>query len=299
MVSSDNKNELIEAFKKKISTGKITYVDLKDLKIEKEIGEGSYGKVYLAKLNGSIEVALKEIKLENGLKEALEELEKEIKFIEAAMNDSLPKLYGVTVSISKEKESIGLLFEFIRGEPLNKIGSELNNKQRLDVVLQLTNILIFLHGKKLIHRDIKPHNIMIEPDQRIRLIDFGVSKICSHTITNTATSSGSAPYMAPENFDADIEDPDNPLPISISTKADIWSVGCLISNLFSGLEPWGLKNSVAIEYKLSNKVAFPIPKEITLEPVKNLIKVCTAVEPKDRPDAVKLKELIEEAQKQI
>lgn len=288
-------NEFISAFAKTLADQGINIIDSKDIKKTEIIGKGGYGKVTKGLYKDKV-VAIKELIADCKLKEAFQEISKEINFIKVAQNEKLPQLYGIVID---DQESLGLVFEFIAGDPLNSIYHTMDSRTKLDVIRQLTEILVFLHGKKLIHRDIKPANIMIENKNNVRLIDFGVSKIAEKTCTNTANSLGTTAYMAPENFDVDIDNPENLKPISISPKADVWSVGCLISELFSGNCPWGLKNQIAIEKKLSCKALYPIPKDITIEPVRKLIASCTIIEPVDRPSSTELLEMINNSLKEI
>lgn len=291
-----NNNEYIDAFIKSLPNNEIKIYDKNSISNKKEIGKGGYGVVYKALLNNEVEVAIKELLIDCSIEEALVEISKEISFILKAKHDRLPKMYGICLF---SNDSVGLIFEFINGNSLVNVYSKLTNHEKLDIIKQLCEILNDLHKIKLIHRDIKPHNIMVEPGNKVKLIDFGVSKICQHTVTNTATSSGTTAYMAPENMDADIEDMENECPITVSSKADIWSVGCLLSELFSGNIPWGLKNTIAVENKLINKAPYPIPSNINLEPIVKLIKECTKIDPSERPSAWDLIELINKTSKEI
>lgn len=293
MVSKES--EFLLAFTKSLSDTGVQIINSQDIVKEDIIGRGGYGKVTKGKYNGKY-VAIKELIADCKLKEAFLEISKEINFIKAAQNDKLPQMFGIVID---DTESLGLVFEFIDGAPLNILYHSMDNKTKLDVVRQLVEILVFLHSKKLIHRDIKPQNIMIEEGNNVRLIDFGVSKIAEKTATATANCLGTTSYMAPENFDVDLDNPENPRPIQISPKADVWSVGCLISELFSGAIPWGLKNNLAIERKLTCKAAYPIPKEITLDPIRKLISLCTIVEPSERPSSKELLASIEDSLKQL
>lgn len=293
-------SDFLDKFKKDLIESGINVIDPKDIKKIDIIGRGGYGKVWKGSFLDK-DVAIKELFSDAKLKEAYAEISKEIKFIQAAQNKKLPELYGIMIDIVDGNETVGLVFEFIKGDPLDKIYHTMSNKEKLDCVLQLTEILCFLHSKKLIHRDIKPQNIMIEPQNNVRLIDFGVSKIAQNTITNTANSLGTTAYMAPENFDIDLDnmDTEDLKPICISPKADVWSVGCLISELFSGNCPWGLKNAIAIEKKLSCKATYPIPKEITVDVIRKLIGKCTLIEVSERPTSSELLEMIKDSLKEV
>lgn len=291
----EKQKDVVQAFKLRLQELGFKNINVSDYVKEKEIGKGGYGKVYKGTFEGKT-VAIKELFIECKDKQAFDEILKEITFIETAKNEKLPHFYGVSIS---EDSMISLVFEFINGKSLNDIYKEMNDKDKLDVIRQLTEILVFLHERKLIHRDIKPQNIMVEENNNVRLIDFGVSKVAEHTSTKTANQMGTTCYMAPENFDVDVENPDNTRPIAITPKADVWSVGCMISELFSGVQPWGKLNQINIERKLTIKAPFPIPKDIKNDMVISLITGCTNVEPTERFSSKELLEKITEGIKVI
>jgi len=114
------------------------------------------------------------------------------------------------------------LFDKILAQP-NKIFSE---KQAAEYMKQIISALNHCHANGVIHRDIKPENIMLTKANNVRLIDFGLSKICHGTFFNTQVM-GTPYYMAPEMLDK-----------SYNEKADMWSVGVLLYTLVSGYLPF-------------------------------------------------------------
>jgi serine/threonine protein kinase len=262
-------------------------------KLKPHIGEGGFGKVYKGNYDGNV-VAIKKIKIEEPNMDILEEILNEIRVILHADHKSLPKFYGVW----KNKKHYHLVFEFIKGPTLKAMYTEINKKEKLTIAHDMCEILEALHAKKLIHRDIKPANVMIEEGNRVRLIDFGISKIAQKTATFTKSQTGTIPYMSPELYDIDIEqymnpDAQNVKPISISPKVDVWAIGCLLSEIFSGQSPWNTKNEFAITRKLTNKAEYPVPKDVD-DDVKELIQQATKVDPAERPTAGEMKKLIED-----
>lgn len=296
MVSKSETSEMIAKLLKELG---VTLIPEEKIKVEKEIGKGGFGKVYKCNYEGR-EVAIKELFLTSEEKpESLTEISNEINFIQKAQQEKLPQFFGVMIPKSGH---LNLVFEFINGETLKDILPKLSDKDKIDVVLQLCEILEFLHGKKLIHRDIKPANIMIEKDNKVRLIDFGISKIASKTQTFTKTATGTTAYMAPECFDVEVEiDPSsNGKPITISGKTDLWAVGTLTSEIFSGgIIPWSnkCKNVMAIEISLVKKKAFPIPDLVTNELAIKIIKACTVIDPSERASSTDIIKLIKDNMK--
>jgi serine/threonine protein kinase len=274
----------------------VTLILEKDIKIMEVIGKGGFGKVFKAEYEGKI-VASKELFLTNDERpEAILEISNEIKFIQIASHENIPKFYGAMIS---GEGHLNLVFEYIGGKTLDQVFHSIDDNGKLDILSQLCVILDYLHGKKLIHRDIKPANIMIEGENRVRLIDFGISKIASKTQTFTKSSTGTTAYMAPESFDVDVDiDPSNDKPITISGKTDVWAVGCLTSEIFSGgIIPWSkkCKNAMSIEINLIRKRKFPVPDGITNDIAKKIVAACTKIDPSERAGASDIIKMIKEA----
>jgi len=274
----------------------VTLIQEKDIKILEEIGKGGFGKVFKGEYDGHV-VASKELFLTSDERpESIIEISNEIKFIQIAAHENLPKFYGAMMS---SQGHLNLVFEYIGGKTLDQVFDSIDDNGKLDIVSQLCAILDYLHSKKLIHRDIKPANIMIESGNRVRLIDFGISKIASKTQTFTKSSTGTTAYMAPECFDVDVDiDPTNDKPITISGKTDVWAVGCLTSEIFSGgIIPWSkkCKNAMSIEINLIKKRKFPIPDDVKNDKAKKIIVASTKIEPSDRAKASDIISMIKEA----
>lgn len=254
------------------------------VKIKPCIGRGGFGKVYLGKYKDQ-DVAIKKIKLSGEEVDIIGEILNEIKIVMQCQHPRFPKFYGIW----KHNKSYRLIFEFIKGPTLKDIYGKMDKKQKLDVIEQLCDILNDVHQTKMIHRDIKPGNIMIEEGNKVRLIDFGISKIASKTVTFTGSQSGTTPYMSPEYFDVMVDE-STQKPIALSAKVDIWATGCLISEILSGVSPWAnkCKNEYAIIKRLTTSSDFPIPANID-DDVKEIIKKCTQNQPSGRCTAADIK----------
>jgi serine/threonine protein kinase len=268
-------------------------------KTKPHIGEGGFGKVYRGFLNGVI-VAIKKIKLEEDGKEKKDvyaDIFNEIKVIHKANHPNIPKFFGVW----KKGIYYHLIFEFIEGKSWKYCYESMDRRTKLQILKDLCEIIQDLHTMKLIHRDIKPDNVMIEMGNKPRLIDFGVSKIATKTATFTKVAIGTIPYMAPEMYDFEPEDVDmndtDAKPVPVSTYSDIWSFGCMMSEVFSGLKPWHKKkdSNVLETYivgNLTRQVKFPIPNTIDSD-IKEIIEQATQYDPFKRPTAGDLKLMIE------
>lgn len=297
-MESDNFNEKLEHNLKSLGIKIINDNEIN--KIKPAIGQGGFGKVYRGTYQG-LDVAIKKIKLENEDESALVDIMNEMKIVVVFQHPRFPKFYGLW----KNKNHFHLIFEFIKGPTLKDAYENMTKKEKLSVIAQLCQILYEIHQKKLFHRDIKPGNIMIEEGNVVKLIDFGISKIASKTVTYTGNQTGTVPYMSPEYFDVDIDDylennENSAKPIPISSKLDIWSTGCLISEIFSGKAPWSNKcrNENAIKKNLTMGGAFPIPESID-EEVKDIIRKCTMKDPNQRCSANEIEEDLQKVMKNL
>ena len=285
------KDKITETIKELMVINKIAKIPLKDIKLNKKIGEGGQAKVYRGNYKGE-EVAVK----------VLEEVDwkclaHEIVIISNLNHECIPKFYGIVL----EEGIIGIVNRYITGKPLDEYDlSNFNEKQKIKIAKSLANTLIYLHSNNFIHRDLKPENIMIDNDYNFFLIDFGIAKVITNTIEMATRAKGTIHYLAPETLDAADLTSSEEIICIITTKVDVWAYGCILSYLFSEKLPWCNKyvdNSVAIQKLLLKKIAFPVPTElITKEKYQNyaeiikLITMCTEMDLKKR---CSMKEVIE------
>lgn len=272
------------------------------VKIKPFIGMGGFGKVYKGKLGSNI-IALKKIKFsedeDNDKKrEIYLQILNEVRVIILADHPKIPKFYGVW----KNKNNYHLLFEFIDGKNWRDNFSSMKKRDKLQILSGICDVLDDFHSKNLIHRDIKPDNVMITNDNKPKLIDFGTSRVASRNTTFTKNTTGTHYYQAPEltNFDIDnidIDDKDSKF-IPISTASDIWSVGCMISEVFSDNKPWIPKGKKIAneEMYISNQkmklAKFPVPENLERN-IKEIVEKTTDYDPTKRPKAKELKEMLD------
>jgi serine/threonine protein kinase len=139
----------------------------------------------------------------------------------------------VTVfEFAEENNQPHIVMEFLRGSPLSARIDEhppLTLDDKLDVVAQLCSGLGYAHQQGIVHRDVKPANVFILLDGSVKLLDFGIAKLATSTLTRQGDVVGSAPYMSPEQI-AGAQDLDG--------RSDVWSTGVLLYELLTGRKPF-------------------------------------------------------------
>ena len=243
-------------------------------KIIEEIGKGAMGIVYKA-LDPHIdrEVAIKVIlEQELGLPELKERFYREAR--------SAGKLSHENITIVHEVGELDgkpyIVMEYLKGTNLSKLISKkklLQLNQKISYAIQICKALKFAHANKIIHRDIKPENIMVLDNGKIKIMDFGIARPESSTLTQQGMIVGTLAYMSPEQIKG----------IKIDKRADIFSFGVLLYELLSYKRPFQGDNTT-IMYKIVHEE----PESINLEesaPVEDLQKIlsnCLQKKPEER-----------------
>lgn len=139
----------------------------------------------------------------------------------------------VTVfEFAEENNQPHIVMEFLRGTPLNSRMSELpplTLVDKLDIVAQLCSGLGYAHTQGVVHRDVKPANVFLLTDGSVKLLDFGIAKLATSTLTQQGDVLGSAPYMSPEQVSGNQK---------LDGRSDVWSTGVLLYELLTGRKPF-------------------------------------------------------------
>lgn len=268
-----------------------------EIEYDKKIGEGQQANVYKGKYKGNLVAikVLKEIDFKN--------FAHELFILSMVDHQSIPLLHGLIV----EENNISLVTDYIEGVYLVELIklNKLSFKDKLEITKNLCKVLIYIQSLKIIHRDLKPENIIVDDkNNQIYLIDFGIAKWIPENQDNVKTRvAGTFYYIAPEIFDDNVTNSHNETIGDYRAKSDVWSFGCIVSFLFSGIFPWGneIPNNMTkskdiktlIMNFLINKNDFPIPTQID-ESIKKIIENATNVDPKKR---MEISELIIELDK--
>ncbi|XP_018564380.1 serine/threonine-protein kinase fused [Anoplophora glabripennis] len=191
------------------------------------LGEGSFGRVYKAKqVSDSSLVALKVISKRGRSSKELKGFRREC---EIQRDLHHPNIIQMLDSFETENEIV-VITEFAHKELTAVLGKEgyLSEERVQPIVWDLVSALCYLHSNRVLHRDLKPQNILLDIKNRAKLCDFGFARNMS-TGTHVLTSIKGTPlYMAPELIDEQPYD----------YNADLWSLGCIIYELLMGTPPF-------------------------------------------------------------
>jgi serine/threonine-protein kinase len=209
--------------------------------ILEKIGEGGMAQVYKAKCNLLQRyVAIKVLKsqfYEN--EEFVEKFKDEALAIAVLSHDNIVNIYD----IGNDKNLIYIIMEYVEGTNLKKFIKEsgvINYDKVLDISVQIASALKCAHAKNIIHRDVKPHNILITTEGNVKVADFGIAKATtSSTITNSDRIVGSAHYISPEQAKGNVVD----------FKTDIYSLGVVIYEMVTGNVPFNADSPIAVALK--------------------------------------------------
>jgi serine/threonine-protein kinase len=217
-------------------------------KILKKLGSGGFGSVYLAedtflKTHRALKIPHK---VGPHTERAMQESILQTKLLD---HPHIVKLLTVDII----DHNIVMVMEYIQGTDLEKVLDK-NDKLDIETALkyfgQLLSALNFAHRHKVIHRDIRPSNILITKEDNIKVTDFGTSTLLDQKQYAT-TKIGSPPYMAPEQFEG-----------RAVLASDIYSAGCLFYEMVSGLPPIILANPMEIYKKAKAANFLPLKKKV-------------------------------------
>ncbi|HOA86556.1 MAG TPA: serine/threonine-protein kinase [Microbacteriaceae bacterium] len=176
----------------------------------------------------------------------------------------------------EENGSAFLVMELVPGEALSTIlerDGSLSDDQTLDIVAQTALALQAAHSAGLVHRDIKPGNLLITPDGVVKITDFGIARIADQVpLTATGQVMGTVQYLSPEQASGH--------PASPST--DTYSLGIVAYECLAGKRPFAGESQVAIAMAHINDAPPPLPERVA-RPVQNLVMAMIAKKPEDRP----------------
>lgn len=218
-----------------------------------KIGEGGMGIVYKARctlLNRFVAVKILKAGL-NDSEDFMARFKREANSVASLSHQNIVSIYDV----GSENNVNFIVMEYIDGKTLKQIIKErvrLSPSNTLDIALQIAKALKCAHENNIIHRDIKPDNILITDDNIAKLMDFGIAKVTdSVTITNPNKIIGSVHYFSPEQAKGN----------SVDSRTDIYSLGVVMYEMLTGRVPYNGEIPISIAMMHIQKPVTP-PKEI-------------------------------------
>ncbi|MBW1767257.1 MAG: protein kinase [Deltaproteobacteria bacterium] len=222
----------------------------------KELGQGAMGTVYKArdpKINRLL--AIKTIRFsdefeDEKLKDVKERFLREAEIAGKLSHPSIVSIYD----LGEDYDLTYLAMEFLEGEDLQRYcrkGSLLPLRKILNIIGEAATALDYAHSQGVIHRDIKPGNIMLLKNGRIKVTDFGIAKAMSDSKTKSGIILGTPNYMSPEQINGQ----------EIDGRSDIFSLGVLFFELLTGRLPFQGKTLANLFFQITQG-KHPSPREI-------------------------------------
>jgi serine/threonine protein kinase len=219
------------------------------------IGKGGMGIVYRAQdpfLDRTVAIKIMTINYADS-PDLLQRFYREAK---ATANLQHPNIVTV-YELGEHDGSPYLAMQYLEGaslEMLLRSSEPLSLLQKIDIIVQTCHGLAYAHQRGIVHRDIKPGNIMVLKDGSVKIVDFGIARIGDTNFTRTGQFMGSLNYMSPEQLNDKLQ---------IDGRTDVYSTGVVLYQLLTGKLPFEADNTGATLMKILNEPPPPLSKYIS------------------------------------
>jgi serine/threonine protein kinase len=249
-------------------------------RLDSKLGSGGMSTVYLAMdevLDRPVAIKL----LHREISEEADQLERFRREARAAARLSHPNLVGV-IDAGEDDGRPYIVFEYIEGRTLKR---RIQEEGRLPVdeavayAIEIGRGLTAAHARKLVHRDVKPQNVLIDPDGRAKVTDFGIARsLESKGLTATGRVLGTTDYVSPEQAVGE----------DVDERSDVYSLGVVLYEMLTGDVPFSAETQVGVAMKHVNE---PMPDVQTRRPevsaaVAAVVDRATTKDPRDRYGSV-------------
>ena len=249
-------------------------------RIESELGHGGMGLVYLAADTAldrtvAIKFLVSDLTSDDVAKERFV---REAKAAAAVEHDSICAIYEIGET---DDGQTYIVMPYYEGKTLKELIADgpLDPTKAVDLAIQIGGGLVAAHAKGVVHRDIKPGNVLVTKRGKAKILDFGLAKLSGQMgLTKTRSSVGTIPYMAPEQIRGG----------SIDERTDIWALGAVMYEMLAGRRPFHGEYEQAVTYSILNvdpprleSVRDDLPDSLA-----DVVHRCLAKSPEDRYQTV-------------
>ncbi len=197
------------------------------------LGEGAMGRVYLARESQPPrDVALKVMRALG--RSALTRFRREVELLAQLEHPGIARLYAASDPADEQRAPPWLALEYVRGHDLiahARLG-ELGLDARLQLLIDVCRAVHYAHGRGVIHRDLKPGNILVDESGQPKVLDFGIARLAdglSREVTQLGQVLGTVPYMSPEQLSGNSA--------QVDVRSDVYALGCIAYELIGGRLP--------------------------------------------------------------
>ena len=251
----------------------------KNYKVLKQLGEGAFGKAFLCEKESDDSLCvIKQILIEGMNEQEIADALNESNILKKLNHPYIIKYYDVFKS-KKPKHMINIVTEYADGGDLSEKIKERKNKNEnftekeiLDYLTQICLAIKHIHDKKIIHRDLKSENIFLMKNGKVKIGDFGISKIFKKKNDEAKTMLGTPFYLAPEILEGKPYD----------SSSDIWSLGVILYEIMTFQLPFNANSLPMLTVKIIRGNYIP-PPSIYIKDLRELVSKCLTTDPIKRP----------------
>src|SRR5919112_720255 len=218
-------------------------------RIERRIGSGGMADVYVA--------ADSQLGREVAIKMLHRRFSRDQEFVERFRREASAAAglqHPNVVSVFDRGEYDGTYYiamEYLPGKTLREVLREeapLDQLRAIDYTIQILQAAAFAHRRGVVHRDFKPHNVMVGPDGRLKVTDFGIARAGASEMTETGSIMGTAQYLSPEQAQGH----------AVTAASDLYSIGVMLYEMLAGRLPFEGDSAVSVALKHLSEPPTPI-----------------------------------------